>query len=82
MDYSRAYEAYKIVEELKLNNADICRFQDAINNGITAAQITIQSKNGTYTSTRYENDRLNLLLQVLHNRNMELMEKLEKLEEL
>lgn len=79
MNYTDAFKARDIVEEIEQNNKDICRFINAINNGIVEAQITIKCKDGTFKSTVYEDDRIDLLLKVLSDRNAELMTKLREL---
>ena len=79
MNYTDAFKAHDIVEEIEQNNKDIHRFINAINNGIVEAQITIKCKDGTFKSTVYEDDRIDLLLKVLSDRNAELMTKLREL---
>lgn len=79
MNYTDAFKARDIVEEIEQNNKDIRRFINAINNGIVEAQITIKCKDGTFKSTIYEDDRIDLLLKVLSDRNAELMTKLREL---
>ena len=79
MNYTKALEARKIIDEIEQNNKDIRRFEDAIKTGIIEAQITIKCKEGIFNSTIYENNRIGLLLQILYHRNVELMERLEKL---
>ena len=74
-----AFKVHGIVEEIERNNKDIHRFTNAINNGIVEAQITIKCKDGTFKSTVYEDDRIDLLLKVLSDRNAELMTKLREL---
>ena len=79
MNFIDAFEVHDIVEELEKNNKDMHAFRNAINNGIIEAQITIKCKDGTFNSTVYKDDRIDLLLKVLSERNDELMEKLAKL---
>ena len=74
-----AFKAHDIVEEIEQNNKDIHRFINAINNGIVSAQITIICNDGTFNSTVYENDRIDLLLKILIDRNYELVTKLRVL---
>lgn len=78
MNYVKASEIRDIVNEIELNNKDTRILMDAIKDGIVAAQITIRCPNGTYMTTIFENDRINLLLQTLYTKNKELMEKLEE----
>ena len=79
MNYIDAFKVHGIIEEIEQNNKDMHTFRNAINNGIVGAQITIKCKDGTFNSTVYKDDRIDLLLKVLCERNDELMEKLEKL---
>ena len=79
MNFVKACEIRDIIEEIELNNKDIRRINDAVKDGILGAQITIKCKNGEFRSTVFENDRINLLLKVLYNKNTELMAKLEDL---
>ena len=80
MDYQTALRASKIVNEIELNNKDILGLEKAINNGIIAAQIIIKSKDDDiYKTTVFENDRIDLLVQVLNLRNKQLTEKLREL---
>lgn len=77
MDIKKGFQAYNIIKEIKLNDSDMLILKNV--NNIEAAQITIKMKDGTYQSSIYENDRINLLLQVLYERNIELMRKLGEL---
>ena len=79
MNYTDAFKAHGIVEEIEQNNKDMRTFRNAINNGIVDAQITIKCKDGTFMSTVYKDDRIDLLLKVLSDRNNELMTKLREL---
>ena len=79
MNYIDAFKAHGIVEEIEQNNKDMRTFRNAINNGIVGAQITIKCKDGTFMSTIYEDDRIDLLLKVLYDRNTKLMTKLREL---
>lgn len=79
MFYTDALKAHDIIKEIELNNKDIDRIRKAIVNGIVGVELTIKCIGGTFKSTIYENDRIDLLLKVLCERNDELMEKLEKL---
>lgn len=79
MNYIDAFKVHGIVEEIEQNNKDIRRFKEAIQSGIEGAQIQIKCKDGTFMSTVYENDRIDLLLKVLYDRNTELMTKLREI---
>ncbi len=79
MNYIDAFKVHSIVEEIEQNNKDIRRFKEAIQSGIEGAQITIKCKDGTFMSTVYENDRIDLLSQILYARNTELLNKLREL---
>ena len=79
MNITTALEAHKMIEEIKLNNADTNMFKRAIENGINGAQLVIQGKDGSYHSTIYREDRIGLLLRVLQEENIRLMNKLEAL---
>ena len=74
-----AVKVHKIVEEINQNNADIEMFNNAIDNGITGAQVIIQGTNGVYHSTIYRENRINLLLQSLHEENAKLMQQIKEL---
>ena len=79
MTYVNAMKAYELMQEVKLNEADMIILKDSINNDIEAAQITIQTKNGKYMSSLFKADRIELLRRVLYERNAELMKQLEEL---
>lgn len=79
MNYIDAFKVHGIVEEIEKNNKDMYTFRNAINNGIVSAQITIKCKDGTFMSNVYEDNRIDLLLKVLYDRNTELMTKLREL---
>ena len=79
MNYIIALKAQKLLEEIDSNNADIEIFKNAIDNGIEGVQLVIASKNGTYRSTVYKKDRIDLLLKVLYEENTKLMTELREL---
>lgn len=79
MNITTALEAHKMIEEIKLNNADTDMFKRAMDNGIDGVQLVISGKNGDYRSTIYREDRIELLLRVLQEENIRLMNKLEEL---
>lgn len=79
MNYIDAFKVHGIVEEIEQNNKDIRIFKEAIQSGIEGVQIQIKCKDGTFMSTVYENDRINLLAQTLYARNTELLNKLKEL---
>ena len=79
MNYIDAFKVHGIVEEIEQNNKDIRRFKEAIQSGIEGVQIQIKCKDGTFMSTVYENDRIDLLAQTLYARNTELLNKLKEL---
>lgn len=79
MDITTALEAHKMIEEIKLNNADTDMFKRAMENGIDEVQLVIRGKYGSYHSTIYRKDRIGLLLRVLQEENIRLMNKLEEL---
>lgn len=79
MDYKNAKKVHSIIEEMTENQKDIDILTDVTNNGFEGAQITIKCKDGTYKSTVYNHNRVNLLLRVLLNRNIELAAQLKAL---
>lgn len=79
MEYSKALKVHEIVEEIKLNDADMETIDNAMNGGIESAQINIKTRNGNYYSHCFKNDRIDLLLGVLSARNIELMKNLEEI---
>lgn len=79
MDFTTALEANKIIENIKLNNADISVIKNAIENGIVGAQLVINVKGMNHHSSIYKEDRIELLLRVLQEENIRLMNKLEEL---
>jgi hypothetical protein len=79
MNITTALEAHKMIEEIKLNNADTDMFKRAMENGIDGVQLVIQGKDGSYHSAIYREDRIELLLRVLQEENIRLMNKLEEL---
>ena len=79
MNFITALKAKKLLEEIDLNNADTEMFRNAIDNGIEGVQLKILSKNGTYHSTIYKKDRIDLLLKVLYEENTKLMTELREL---
>lgn len=79
MNFITALKAKKLLEEIDLNNADTKIFRNAIDNGIEGVQLRILSKNGTYHSTIYKEDRIDLLLKVLYEENTKLMTELREL---
>jgi hypothetical protein len=79
MNITTALEAHKMIEEIKLNNADTDMFKRAMESGIDGVQLIINRKDGSYHSTIYREDRIGLLLRVLQEENIRLMNKLEEL---
>lgn len=79
MDYKNALKVHSIIEEMTENQKDIDILTDVTNNGFEGAQITIKCKDGTYKTTVYDNNRVNLMLRVLLKRNEELAAQLKAL---
>jgi hypothetical protein len=79
MNITTALEAHKMIEEIKLNNEDTDMFKRAMESGIDRVQLIINCKDGSYHSTIYREDRIELLLRVLQEENIRLMNKLEEL---
>lgn len=79
MNYENAQKVHNIIEKLKQINKDIQIFEDAIKSGIVGAQVTIQCKEGTFNSTIYENNRIDLLLKVLYEEKSKLTAEIEGL---
>ena len=79
MDYKNALKVYSIIEEMTENQKDIDILTDVTNNGFEGAPITIKCKDGTYQTTVYDHNRVNLLLRVLLKRNEELAAQLKAL---
>lgn len=79
MNYTTALKAHEMIEKIKLNKADIEILTRVIENGIEGAQLVIMGKDGKYNSTLYREDRIDLLLQVLYEKNTRLMTKLKEL---
>ncbi len=79
MNYATALKAHEMIEEIKLNKADIETLTRAIENGIEGIQLVIMGKDGKYRSTIYRENRIDLLLQVLYEENTRLMTKLKEI---
>lgn len=79
MDYKNAMKVHSIIEEMTENRKDIDRLTDVTNSGFEGAQITVKCKDGTYQTTVYDGNRINLLLRVLLKRNEELAAQLKAL---
>lgn len=79
MNFTTALKAHEVIEKIELNNSDLEMFNRAIENGISGVQLVIRSENGTYHSTIYKKDRINLLSKVLREENDKLMTKLREL---
>ena len=80
MEYTKAVEAAKILKEIELNEADINILEEGIQDGIFKAQIAFVSYGPkTYSTTVYQNNRLNLLVRVLKEENEELRKRLSEL---